>query len=330
MISIVIPVYNVGKLLHKSVDSVVAQSCTDCEVIIVDDGSTDNSGEICDGYSNLVNVKVIHKKNGGLSSARNAGIEVAKGNYILFLDSDDYLRPESLTLLTSLAKRVGDFDFIQFRYDEVSDYSDIKEAGEIRGYFDTTDRRQMFEQKFYLGGIGASACTKLISKDVFRSLRFKDGIIHEDELFTAHLINQAKRAVYISNALYMYVQRTGSIITSKFSRKRLDIIPVLQEQIEILTSNGFNDLANLVKNKLFTALCLMYVDARNADMSDCVKIITEKAKTLLSGVNIEGGSMGLIAKGMKMHLPMMQMYYLFKTLKNGKVKKRTNKGENKI
>lgn len=319
MISVVIPVYNVGELLRKSVDSVVAQMGTDCEVIIVDDGSTDNSGEICDEYSHTANVKVIHKKNGGLSSARNVGIEVAEGDYLLFLDSDDYLRPGSIPLLTSLAKRVGKFDFIQFRYDEVSDYFDIKEVGEIRGYFEAIDRRQMFEQKFSLGGIGASACTKLISKDVFRSLRFKEGIIHEDEQFTAHLINQAKRAVYISNAVYMYVQRPGSIITSQFSRKRLDIIPVLQEQIEILASNGFSDFADLVKNKLFTALCLMYVGAKSAGLADCVDVISDKARALLPEIGIKGGTIGLIAKGMKMHLPMLQIYYLFKKLNSGKV-----------
>lgn len=97
-ISIVIPVYNVGELLHKSVDSVLSQNQNDCEIIIVDDGSTDGSGAMCDEYLIHPCVKVIHKKNGGLSSARNAGIDVAEGGYLMFLDSDDYLRPGSVDL----------------------------------------------------------------------------------------------------------------------------------------------------------------------------------------------------------------------------------------
>ncbi|MDE6158206.1 MAG: glycosyltransferase, partial [Muribaculaceae bacterium] len=98
-ISVIIPVYNVGELLRESVDSLISQLGDDCEVIIVDDGSTDNSGRLCDEYSGIKNVQVIHKTNGGLSSARNAGIDHASGQYLLFLDSDDYLRPGSLALL---------------------------------------------------------------------------------------------------------------------------------------------------------------------------------------------------------------------------------------
>ena len=311
-ISIVIPVYNVGELLHKSVDSVLSQNQNDCEIIIVDDGSTDGSGAMCDEYLIHPCVKVIHKKNGGLSSARNAGIDVAEGGYLMFLDSDDYLRPGSVDLLSRLVDEYDKPDFIQFSYDEVSDYSDNNPASGPANLFELTERRLIFEQKFKLGGIGASACTKLIRKDVFNRLRFKDGIIHEDELFTTHLINQAARAVYISNPLYMYVQRPGSIITSKFSPKRLDIIPVLEEQIEVLLSNGFVDLADIVKSNLFTALCVMYVEARRYEISECVRIIQKKTKEILPDVKIKDGTIGIIAHGMKLHLPMLQTYYIFK------------------
>lgn len=319
MISIIIPVYNVGALLRKSVDSVVKQMGRDCEVVIVDDGSTDESCIICDEYSNANNVIVIHRPNGGLSSARNAGIDIAKGDYLLFLDSDDYLRPGSIRLLTSLTRQVDKFDFIQFRYDEVTDYTDYGKVDEVQGLYETTDRRQMFERKFALGGIGASACTKLISKDVFQTLRFKEGIIHEDEQFTIHLINQAKRAVYISNPLYMYVQRAGSIITSAFRPDRLDIIGVLEEQMSILKINGLEELEALVRNNLFIALCTMYCNARKADAPQCVDIIYKKIHQIVGDVTVKGGTMGLIAKGMRMHLPMLQMYYLYKTISNGKL-----------
>lgn len=317
IISVIIPVYNVGALLRKSVNSVIAQMRDDCEIIIVDDGSSDDSGQICDEYSNSKNVRVIHKANGGLSSARNAGIEVAKGDFLLFLDSDDYIRPGSIELLVNLIKQAGKFDFIQFRYDEVSDYSDCQEVNEVHALYSTTDRRQMFERKIALGGIGASACTKLISRDVFRTLRFKEGIIHEDEQFTIHLINHAKRAIYISNQLYMYVQRPGSIITSAFRPERLDIIAVLEEQMAILQTNGLDDLVELVRNNLFVSLCTMYCEARKADAKQSVDIISRKVYQIVGDVSVSGGSIGLIAKGIKMHLPMLQLYYLYKTISNG-------------
>ena len=317
-ISIIIPVYNVGELLRKSVGSVMDQIGEDAEIIIVDDGSTDDSGRICDEYLNIPNVTVIHKTNGGLSSARNAGIDHANGDYLLFLDSDDYLIPGSIDLLSTLLKQTGKCDFIQFRYEEVSDYSNKSTAGIASDFVEIRDRRQMFERKFALGGIGASACTKLISRDVFRSLRFKEGIIHEDEQFTIHLIERAQRALYISNALYMYVQRPGSIITSGFSQKRLDIIAVLEEQMAVLSSYGYDHLVALVRNNLFTALCIMYVQARRADMSGSVKTIRDHAKSIVGDVTLNNGTLGLIAKGMKLGFPMLQLYYMSKLLRHGK------------
>lgn len=317
-ISVVIPVYNVGELLRNSVESILAQRDDNCELIIVDDGSTDNSGAICDEYSSLSGVRVIHKENGGLSSARNAGIDIAKGDYLLFLDSDDYFRPGSIGLLNSLIHITGRFDFIQFRYDEVSDYSDKAGVKYPEELFELRDRRQMFEQKFALGGIGASACTKLINREVFNTLRFKEGIIHEDEQFTIHLINRSSRALYMSNPLYMYVQRPGSIITSKFSRKRLDIIPVLEEQIAILQSCGYTDLADRVRNNLFTMMCVMYAEARRCDMHECVNEIQAEVEAVLPGINIKDGTFGLIAKGLKMRLPMLPLYYIYKRICNGK------------
>lgn len=317
-ISVIIPVYNVGELLRKSVGSVMDQIGEDTEIIIVDDGSTDDSGRICDEYLNIRNVSVIHKTNGGLSSARNAGIDHAYGDYLLFLDSDDYLLPGSIDLLSTLLNQAGECDFIQFRYEEVSDYSNKSTAGIASDFVEIRDRRQMFERKFALGGIGASACTKLISRDVFRSLRFKEGIIHEDEQFTIHLIDRAQRALYISNALYMYVQRPGSIITSGFSQKRLDIIAVLEEQMSVLSADGYEDLVALVRNNLFTALCIMYVQARRADMPGSVKTIQDHAQSIVKSVTLNKGTIGLIAKGMRRGLPMLQLYYMSKLLRHGK------------
>lgn len=319
MISVVVAVYNIAEFVGHCIESILSQSFDDWELILVNDGSTDSSLSICEEYSRKESrIIVVNKPNGGLSSARNVGIYAARGDYLLFVDGDDYLRPGSLELLADLIERHAGLDFIQFRYDEVSDYSDRKAVGPVAELWETADRRRMFEQQLDLRGIGASACTKLISKDVFRDLRFKEGIIHEDELFTIHLNNRASKALYISNALYMYVRHRDSITTSKFSPKRLDLIDVMTEQIEVMEANGYSDLACRVRNQLFSNLCLMYARARQAKMPDYANMIMYYSRSMLPDVTITKGSAGLIARGMKLHLPMLPLYYLFRILKDGK------------
>lgn len=315
MISIIIPVYNVAAVLKHSVESVLRQTDCDREVILVDDGSTDGSGDICDSYSHLSDVKVIHKMNGGLSSARNAGIEAAGGDYFLFLDSDDYLRDGTLSHLDALAKNYPDTDFIQFRYKEVADYLDKENADRVKNLEYVDSKRQLFERMLDLGGIGASACTKLISRKALGDLRFTEGIIHEDEDFTIQIIDKCNSALYIDNELYMYVWREGSIITQKYTSKRLDIIPVLNKQIAILEHNGFNDLANRVRKKLIMSMCIYYVQARTAHAQVDVTKITTEAKRLAPSVkNWRGGKFEKIAAALYLHLPVLQLYYWYKKL----------------
>lgn len=324
-ISIIIPIYNVGELLRKSVESILNQPHDDCEIILVNDGSTDLSPIICQEYSHWPNVKVINKPNGGLSSARNAGVEAASGEYFLFLDADDYLRHGSLDLLRKLTVRYNDFDFIQYRYDEAGDYSDEQAASlDPSNVIILSDRHQMFTKKLELGGIGASACTKLIHRKIFQQLRFREGIIHEDELFTAHLINQAKKAIYISDALYVYVQRQGSIITSEFSPKKLDAITVAEEQIQILLDNKYFDLVQQVRETLFNNLCIMYVRAQSAFDKQSARRIRLHAQNLVKQVTPTNPTTRLIAKGLKLHIPALQIYNLLFSIKHGQTPKRHN------
>lgn len=321
MISVIIPIYNIESELHHSVDSVISQLNDNWELILVDDGSSDMSGSICDSYSSHKKVKIIHKTNGGLSSARNAGIKAASGEYLLFLDGDDYLRPGSIAMLNTIVSQIGNnFDFIQYEYSEVLDYSNHNQVNMPTEIEIVTDKRTMFERKLKLGGIGASACTKLINRTALGDLKFKEGIIHEDELFTTKMINQAKKAIYINSDPYMYVSRAGSIITSRYSHKKLDIINVLNEQIDILTTNQFFDLADIVKAKLFTALCSLYVKARMAgNKTDALFIKSQAEQINRQTTFTSSGTIRTLSKGMKLHLPVLQSYYLFKKMTNGKI-----------
>lgn len=294
-------------------DTLLPQLGNDCEAILVDDGSTDCSRELCDDYAGSNNVMVIHKQNGGLSSARNAGIDAAQGEWLLFLDSDDYLQPGSLALLKEVATTHSDADFIQYHYCETSGHTLMQPVSAIKSLAVVHDKKEMFTRKLALGGVGASACTKLIARSALKHLRFKPGIIHEDELFTMHLIDNALKAVYIDNTLYVYVQRPGSIITAPFTAQRLDLIPVLEEQIALLERNGFASLAAQVRHEMFRAMCRLYVGARQSKMSRCADVIKNRAKTLAHSYKCSGGAEAFIARGMRIHLPMLQLYYLYKS-----------------
>lgn len=261
-ISVIVAAYNVKAFVSNSIKSILAQQ-SDCEIetIVVDDGSTDGTSAVCDTFIGDKGVKVVHKPNGGLSSARNAGIDIATGDYLMFLDGDDYLVDGALAYLTKIIKsNRTPFDFIQYKYVEVEDYNYTAHKIDVAKDIEpVTDKYEIFRRKLSLGGIGASACTKLISRNALSQLRFKEGILHEDEQFTARLIDNIKDGVIYANAeLYCYVMRPGSIIKSNFTKQKLDIVSVLEEQISIMESNGYEDLATEVRSRLFIVLCLQY------------------------------------------------------------------------
>jgi len=303
---------------------VLAQSALagfEVETVIVDDGSTDGTACVCDSYAGRPGVVIVHKENGGLSSARNAGIEASSGDFLMFLDGDDYLVYGALRRLVSVAAREkGDFDFIQFRYAEVPGHDrrlvDAVPPVSPVPYRTVTDRRAMYAAKLTLGGIGASACTKMLNRNRLGPLRFKEGIIHEDEQFTTMLISRSSKVLYVDSELYCYVKRPGSIITAGYTHKKLDIIPVLEEQIDILRRDGCHDLAEEVRSRLVSNLCILYVKARRAGENADARFIKGKASAMLcqSPVRVDG-NLRYVVKGMSMHLPALQAYYLYYRLK---------------
>lgn len=324
-ISVIIPAYNIKDCLSHSIDSVLRQRTdSEIEVVIVDDGSTDGTAQECDNYTNIPNVKIVHKQNGGLSSARNAGIEASSGDWLMFLDGDDYLATGALAHLSYLINQLEKpVDFIQFRYCEVSDYQ-YKSTISPVSYEIITDKYEIFCRKIALGGIGGSACTKLINRQLLADLRFKEGILHEDEQFTARLIDNIKVGVLYTDAeLYHYVMRQGSIIKSRFTKEKLDIISVLEEQISILKRNDFDDLAEIVSSRLFVGLCLLYVSSREVCDKGAYRYIKKTATKYSKQLNGKlKGKFGMISKALKLHLPALESYYIFKKWRHGQNKER--------
>ena len=271
-VSIIIPIYNVEKYVRKCIESVINQSEKDIEILLVDDGSTDSSGKICEEYAELdQRVQVIHKKNGGLSSARNCGTGHATSEYVQFLDGDDFLRADAVEVLCRVMQQYPS-DFVQFMYQEVNeDQEPIVKALNEKIYQAYTSQ-ELFENLYRLGGVAASGATKFMRKELALRIPFEN-IQHEDEMWCTKAFQEDLTVTYIQDELYYYVMREGSIIHSGFNRKKLDRYIISEERIKVLQTIKLNNLVCCEYGKLFHLILSLYNEARNAGDSDAVSVI---------------------------------------------------------
>lgn len=318
-ISIIVPIYNVERYLPSTIDSLIQQEGnTDYEILLVDDGSTDGSASICEKYASECNkISVIHKLNGGLSSARNTGIDAARGEYLMFVDGDDCLDTVTLSALTKAISLHPHCDVIQFRYEEVSPSMPLghctKKGLEI--YYECTDEYDYFLQLYQLGGVAASACTKLIKRNAIGDLRFKEGFLHEDEEFVTRLLPKCKCIGFCSNTFYKYMMRPGSIIHSDFSRKRLDIIPILKDRIVYLESKKYDDLAEMFKLKLCGMLRILWNDAYRGHDWDSTQLIEDELNAMYSVRPCNGADLLISKSGVLRPWMLRGMFHLKSVLK---------------
>lgn len=222
-VTIIIPVYNVEKYLSICIRSVVEQTYKNIEIILIDDGTKDNSGILCDSYVKIDNrIRVIHKENGGLSSARNVGIEIATGDYIFFLDSDDYISENCISRLVSLMEEYdADISIIQMKY--IPENADKESTEYEKEEIKIMDSETAIEESLYQKFFTCCAPAKLYKRDVIGQVRFPFGKISED-LATCHLfLDNAQKIVYSNYYGYYYRQHESSIM-HVFNPKRLDAL----------------------------------------------------------------------------------------------------------
>lgn len=209
MLSIIVPVYNCGEYLNKCVQSVLAQTMPDLELILVDDGSFDGSGEICDLWAESDSrVKVIHQANAGVSAARNAGLAAAKGDYIGFVDADDYIAP---ACFETALEAMGDADICMF--DAVTVY----DAGSAKDTITQLEDSCMIERNGWnpnlLREMAGSACRCVYRRTLIQDLRFPVGIkLSEDRLFNLEAMGKAEKLRYIKKGMYFRTVREGSAV----------------------------------------------------------------------------------------------------------------------
>ena len=219
LISVIVPVYNVEAYLARCVDSILAQSHENLEIILVDDGTKDSSGAICDAYAQKdARVRVIHKENGGLSSARNAGIEAAKGEYLAFVDSDDWIEPEMYRHMLSLAKKYDTKLVCCGRY-AVSQRTGGKKIGLCPPKEEQITAEEMVSRMFTWNGCDSSAWDKLYHHSLFQEFRYPVGKVCEDVPVTYRIVLRAGYVAMDDQPFYNYFHRAGSITYSNISEK---------------------------------------------------------------------------------------------------------------
>ena len=243
MISIVVPVYNVEKYLERCVNSLINQTYEDIEILLIDDGSRDGSGQICDEYVKKDSrIKAFHKENGGLSDARNYGMERATGEYIAFIDSDDYIEPDMMEYL--IGSICGADMAMCGIYEDYA--SGVRYGYKGRELSIEVDNVEAFCMILEGSIVAASACNRIIKTEIARKQRFRVGRLYEDHFFNNDLMPTLNKVRINTRPLYHYVHREGSITTT-FKSENLDSIAAAREALIIsdTTMPGIKEYARL-------------------------------------------------------------------------------------
>lgn len=224
MISVIVPSYNVEPYLERCVQSLVSQTYTDLEIILVNDGSSDGTGDLCDKLAGRDHrIRVIHKENGGLSDARNAGIDIAEGEFYSFIDGDDFIETDMYEkMITEMADSDVSIVAGGFVVTDINGNTTISVSPE-RKYL---TKEEAFMDLFGRSYISQSSCNKLFRSRLFTDIRYKKGILNEDMEILPRLLDVGNHVVLIDRAVYHYIKKPGSITSSDYSMERYKTIEI--------------------------------------------------------------------------------------------------------
>lgn len=290
LISVIIPIYKVEQYLNRCVDSVINQTYSNLEIILVDDGSPDKCPQICDEYNKKDSrIKVIHKQNGGLSDARNVGIKLSSGKYITFIDSDDYV----------------DSDYVEYLYYLINKYKTkmsmclykaIYDSGSVitmeNGNEYCLSSHDTLERILYHEGINVASVAKLYDKSLFEKVEFPKGKIFEDTFTTYKLVDQCDLIAIGMISKYNYMIRGNSILTGKFSLKKLTLIDAYEEMGNYILER-YPDLYNaVIRSRVYANIStlrqMIYSKPRLKEKEKEIrKYILQNKKTVLHNKRVD-------------------------------------------
>ena len=259
-LSIIVPIYNVEKYLRECVDSILNQTFTDFELILVDDGSPDGCPQICDAYAEQDNrVRVIHQKNDGLSAARNAGIEAARGNWLSFIDSDDFIAPDFLgKLYTAVKNANADCAIcgIQLAKEDGKPLTTPDNMNVQEGVWTGIDILNTMKKRANTPYL--VAWNKIYRRELFQDIRYPVGRLNEDNFIFAELFHTARTVVCIAEPLYYYRQREGSIMRSQYTVRNLDAMWGFVDCYKYFQAYGMEELLVPTEKRIFAKLTGTY------------------------------------------------------------------------
>jgi len=261
-VTVIVPVYNVEKYLPKCIESILTQSYNEIELILINDGSNDRSGNICDVYAAQdTRIKVIHQENRGLSGARNAGLDIAQGDYIGFVDSDDYVDPNMYTLMVQAIEN-SNADLVACTAVIVSESGRfIRNLTKKCKSISRLSRKEALLVFPSTNVISNSACDKLFSASIIKNIKFDPKIrVSEDNPFVCEVLVNINSIILIPNQLYFYVMRKESITNSDFNSKNLDVIEAEKKCIKLYEKNQ-PDLVKLMTDRFVVGMLHMLVVA---------------------------------------------------------------------
>ncbi|PYG89473.1 glycosyltransferase involved in cell wall biosynthesis [Ruminiclostridium sufflavum DSM 19573] len=274
MISVIVPVFNVEKYIRTCIESIAGQTYKNLEIILVDDGSEDSCGQICEEYAKKDRrITVIHKSNGGLSDARNTAIDRAGGEYITFVDSDDSL----------------EYDYIEYLYNLIERYSADISVCNINRIFEGGFReeniisdiqseyspQEALEQMLYQKLFDVSACAKLYKAELFAGIRYPKGKYYEDFATTYLLFDKCAKIAYGALPKYNYLIRENSITTSQFSQKRMELIDISQQMLDFISAE-YPDIRRAAISRFISANFQIYLQTPR----DKKLFVEEKARII--------------------------------------------------
>ena len=268
LISVIVPVYNVEKYLNRCVESIVGQTYDNLEILLVDDGSTDNSGILCDVWSERdERVQVIHKKNGGAGAARNVALDMAKGEFVGLVDSDDYLDLHMYAHLYSLIQQGADIAECTIVWTDSDNASmDDGSAAEIHSYSTEQAMRLSIREEAFC----QTPPNKLYRRSTIADIRFPEGNLIDDEFWTYRVIGKSKKIIHICQPLYNYVQHESSVMHKEYNLKRLQALEAQQLRLKYI-QNNYTELKDYAEYMLYFAcmyhmqMCLKYLDSNSCN-----------------------------------------------------------------
>ena len=288
-ISVIVPIYNSEKYLHRCINSIISQTYKNLEIILVDDGSTDNSGMICDQLATQdERIRVFHKKNGGLSSARNLGIEVASGDYIAFVDSDDWLADDIYEYCIDLAEK-NNCDVIDYNVEFTNGNGTKKAFGtEIKYDIEIIEGKEILRDYLMKGQTEKAPFTvwrKLYKRHLFETIRFPEGKINEDIVLNYKILKRCNKIACTNKVGYYYFQSEESITRNCLKKRDFDLLDACEELIALTEEEDYTGIKYLAKVKnarsyfsLLAKIAFYGIEDEGLNQQKVIRYLTQKLR----------------------------------------------------